>query len=182
MAILLLLQAPRTLAAEQIAAHRRPRSTRSTRRCDGFATRASSTCSPFGRAPRALDGGGELLATDAGRTRPPHAPLAKGADRLVTVGVRRADVILARARLTDRDTLSLLNHSLSPARSQEFERSVAFWWKDDSRRDLRGLGSVLSALFGDRVQSPLARDALELVRSAVRETDPRSGYEILDRA
>ncbi len=60
--------------------------------------------------------------------------------------------------------------------------AVAEWWKDDSRRDLPGLGSVLSALFGDRVQSPLARDALELVRSAVLETDPRSGYEILDRA
>lgn len=43
-------------------------------------------------------------------------------------------------------------------------------------------GSVLSALFGDGVQSPLARDAFELVRSAVLETDPRSGYEILDRA
>ena len=43
-------------------------------------------------------------------------------------------------------------------------------------------GSVLSTFRGDRVQSPLARDAFELVRSAVLETDPRSGYEILDRA
>src|SRR6266542_7139755 len=87
---------PAPAPAPSRGAPRRPRSPRSTRPCDGFATRASSTCSPFGRAPRALDGGGELLATDAGRTRPPHAPLAKRADRLVTVGVRRADVILAR--------------------------------------------------------------------------------------
>src|SRR3989442_13649563 len=54
--------------------------------------------------------------------------------------------------------------------------------KGDSRAGSPGFGSVLSALFGDGVQSPLARDALELVRSAVLETDPRSGYEILNRA
>ena len=61
-------------------------------------------------------------------------------------------------------------------------RCVAIWWKDDSRRDLPGLGNVLSAIFGDGVQSPLARDAFELVRSAVLEADPRPGYEISDRA
>ena len=49
-------------------------------------------------------------------------------------------------------------------------------------RDLPGFGSVLSALFGDRVQSPLARDAFELVQSSVVEADPRPGHEILDRA
>ena len=59
---------------------------------------------------------------------------------------------------------------------------VGLWSKDDSRWDLPGFGSVLSALFGDRVQSPLARDAFEFMRSAVLEADPRSGDEILDRA
>ena len=59
---------------------------------------------------------------------------------------------------------------------------VANWWKDDSRRDLPGLSSVLSALVGDRVQSPLARDAFELVQSSVIEADSRPGYEIPDRA
>jgi hypothetical protein len=44
------------------------------------------------------------------------------------------------------------------------------------------LGSALSAIFGDGVQSPLARDAFEFVRSAVLEADPRPSYEILDCA
>ena len=51
----------------------------------------------------------------------------------------------------------------------------------DRRAGSPGFGSVLSALFGDGVQSPLTRDALELMLSAVLEKDPRSGYEILDR-
>jgi hypothetical protein len=38
--------------------------------------------------------------------------------------------------------------------------------------DLPGSGSVVSAVFGDRVQSPFARDAFELMRSAVFEADP----------
>src|SRR5713101_7027992 len=52
---------------------------------------------------------------------------------------------------------------------------VVKWWEGDSRAGSPGFGSVLSALFGDGVQSPLARDAFELVRSAVLEADPRSG-------
>ena len=68
------------------------------------------------------------------------------------------------------------------ATQRQRAEQVAIWWNCESRAGSPGFGSVLSALFGDGVQSPLAGDALEFVLSAVLETDPRSGYEILDRA